>query len=63
VIQALDRVRKAAKQRTKEQFTSLLHHMNVDLLRTAFYALKRKAAPGVDGMIWADYEVCLAPPA
>src|SRR5271169_5815104 len=45
VIQALDRVRKAARQRKKEQFTSLLHHMNVDLLRTAFYALKRKAEP------------------
>jgi RNA-directed DNA polymerase len=57
--QALDRVRKAAKQRKKEQFTSLLHHMNVDLLRTALYALKRKAAPGVDGMMWADYEADL----
>ena len=54
VTQALDRVRKAARQSKKEQFTSLLHHMNVDLLRTAFYALKRKAAPGVDGMMWAD---------
>ena len=61
VIQALDRVRKAARQRKKEQFTSLLHHMNVDLLRTAFYALKRKAAPGVDGMMWADYEADLEP--
>jgi group II intron reverse transcriptase/maturase len=61
VTQALDRVRKAARQRKKEQFTSLLHHMNVDLLRTAFYALKRKAAPGVDGMMWADYEADLEP--
>ena len=61
VTQALDRVRKAARQRKKEQFTSLLHHMNVDLLRTAFYALKRKAAPGVDGMMWADYEADLSP--
>src|SRR5438270_9775438 len=59
VIQALDRVRKAARQRKKEQFTSLLHHMNVDLLRTAFYALKRTAAPGVDGMMWVDYEADL----
>ena len=25
----------------KEQFTSLLHHITVDMLRTAFYALKR----------------------
>src|SRR6266853_3463353 len=61
VTQALDRVRKAARQRKKEQFTSLLHHINVDLLRTAFYALKRKAAPGVDGMMWADYEADLEP--
>ena len=42
VTQALDRVRKAARQRKKEQFTALLHHINVDTLRTAFYALKRE---------------------
>src|SRR5216684_3157518 len=59
VTQALDRVRKAARQRKKEQFTALLHHVNVDTLRTAFYALKRKAAPGVDGMTWKDYEADL----
>src|SRR5712691_10339995 len=52
VTQALDRVRKAARQRKKEQITSLLHHINVYLLRTGFYGLKRKAAPGVDGMTW-----------
>src|ERR1700755_3692954 len=61
VAQALDRVRKAARQRKKEQFTSLLHHLNVDTLRTAYYALKRKAAAGVDGMMWADYEADLEP--
>src|SRR6266851_5557017 len=44
VTQALGRVRLAARQRKKEQFTALLHHINVDTLRTAFYALKRKAA-------------------
>jgi len=44
VTQALDRVRRAARQWKKEQFTALLHHMNVDLLRTAFYALKRKSS-------------------
>lgn len=61
VTQALDRVRQAARQRTKEQFTTLLHHINVDALRTAFYALKRKAAPGVDGVTWQDYEADLEP--
>src|SRR6476619_1635556 len=59
VIQALGRVRLAARQRKEEQFTALLHHINVDTLRTAFYALKRKAAPGVDGMMWQDYEADL----
>ena len=61
VTQALDRVRRAARQWKKVQFTALLHHMNVDLLRTAFYALKRKAAPGVDGVTWEDYEADLEP--
>jgi RNA-directed DNA polymerase len=56
VTQALDRVRQAARQRKKERFTGLLHHINVDTLKTAFYALKRKAAPGVDGVTWQDYE-------
>ena len=59
--QSLDRVRKAARQRKKERFTALFHHINVDTLRTAFYALKRKAAPGVDGMTWQDYEADLEP--
>ncbi len=57
--QSLDRVRKAARLRKKDQFTALFHHINVDTLRTAFYALKRKAAPGVDGMTWQDYEADL----
>ena len=61
VTQALDRVRQAARQRKKEQFTALLHHTSVDTLRTAFYVLKRKAAPGVDGMTWQDYEADLEP--
>src|SRR6516164_10141182 len=46
VTQALSRVRQAARHRKKERFTALLHHLNVDTLRTAFLALKRKAAPG-----------------
>jgi RNA-directed DNA polymerase len=58
---SLDRVRKAARLRKKEKFTALFHHINVDTLRTAFYALKRKAAPGVDGMTWQDYEADLEP--
>src|SRR5215472_7612199 len=59
VTQALNRVRQAARQRKGEKFTALLHHVSVDTLREAFYALKRKAAPGVDGLTWEDYEVDL----
>jgi RNA-directed DNA polymerase len=59
VTQALDRVRQAARLRKKERFTALFHHISVDLLRLAFYALKREAAPGVDGMTWQDYEADL----
>ena len=59
VSQGLERVRQAARQRKKERFTALLHHVTVDLLRESFLALKRKAAPGVDGLTWQDYEAAL----
>lgn len=56
VSQKLERVRQAAKLRKKERFTALLHHITVEFLEQAFYALQRRAAPGVDGQTWADYE-------
>ena len=59
VSQALERVRQAAKARKKERFTALLHHVDPDLLRLSFYALKRNAAPGADGVTWQDYEANL----
>src|ERR1700746_3232584 len=59
VSQALERVRQAARQRKKEKFTALLHHVSVDLLGMAFFALKRDAAPGVDGLTWRTYEADL----
>lgn len=52
----LDRVREAARQRKKERFTALLHHVTVDLLQAAYSCLKRDAAPGVDGLTWREYE-------
>jgi len=61
VSQALDRLRQAARQRKKERFTALLHHINLDLLRMAFLDLKRTAAPGVDGLTWQGYEADLEP--
>src|SRR5215471_210716 len=59
VSQALARIRQAAKLRKKERFTSLLHHVSIDLLRFSFFALKKDAAPGVDGLAWRDYETRL----
>ncbi len=59
VSPGLERVRQAARQRQQERFTALLHHVTVDLLRGAFYALRRKAAPGVDGLKWPDDEADL----
>jgi group II intron reverse transcriptase/maturase len=56
VSQALERVRLAARRGKKEKFTSLLHHADPEMLRASFYALKRDAAPGVDGMTWDTYE-------
>src|SRR6516162_8359107 len=61
VTQALNRVRQAARQGKKVRFTALLHHIDVDTLQQAFYALRRKAAPGVDGVTWQDYEADLEP--
>src|SRR5579864_7311229 len=59
VSQALNRVRQAARQRKQEKFTALFHHLSIPMLRTAFFELKREAAPGADGLTWQDYEVDL----
>jgi RNA-directed DNA polymerase len=56
VSQGLERVRQAARQRKKERFTALLHHVTIKRLRESFFALKRNAAPGVDGWTWRYYE-------
>jgi retron-type reverse transcriptase len=59
VSQGLNGVRQAARERKQERFTALLHHLTVGLLRDSFYALKRQAAPGVDGVTWKEYEAGL----
>jgi RNA-directed DNA polymerase len=51
----LNRVREAARKNGKLRFTALLHHVNVDLLRSSYLKLKKKAAPGVDGVTWEEY--------
>ena len=52
---ALDRVRRVARQDKDARFTALLHDVDVDRLRAAYFALRPKAAPGVDGVTWQDY--------
>jgi RNA-directed DNA polymerase len=56
VSQGLERIRQAARERKTEKFTTLLHHISVEHLETAFFELKENAAPGVDGLTWRDYE-------
>jgi len=52
-------VRQAARKDQRTRFTALLHHVTVSLLRDSYYALKRDAAPGVDGVTWREYETDL----
>src|SRR5262249_9068424 len=59
VSHGLDRVGQAARLRKKERFTALLHHIDVEGLQEGFWSLRRKAAAGVDGMVWKDYEAGL----
>lgn len=56
MFQGLWRVREAAKRNKKIRFSALLHHVTTSFLRDCFYALKRQAAPGVDGVTWQEYE-------
>jgi retron-type reverse transcriptase len=59
VSQGLRGVRERARKNKQERFTALLHHVTPNLLRESFYALKRKAAPGVDGVTWQEYAIGL----
>src|ERR1700746_2707085 len=59
VSQALERIRKVARERKKERFTALFHHISTDLLEEAFDELKENAAPGVDRLTWTAYEADL----
>jgi hypothetical protein len=56
VSQGLSGVRGVAQEKGEERFTALLQHVTVDLLRESFQALKKNAAPGVDGVTWREYE-------
>jgi RNA-directed DNA polymerase len=55
VSQGLSGVRQRAKENRQEKFTALLHHLTIDLLRESYFALQRRAAPGIDGETWQQY--------
>jgi RNA-directed DNA polymerase len=55
VSRGLTGVREAARGNKEQKFTALLHHVTIDLLRDSYSSLKRKAAPGVDGVTWQEY--------
>jgi len=59
VSPGLERLRKAVQEKRDERFTTLLHHVDVDLLTKAYHWLKRDAAAGVDGVTWKAYGVDL----
>jgi RNA-directed DNA polymerase len=52
---ALDRVRQVAIRDKDARFTALMHHVTIDRLLLAYWAISPKAAPGVDGVTWAAY--------
>src|SRR6266536_2833552 len=52
---ALDRVRQVARRDKEARFTALLHHVSLGRLRAAYGAIRPQAAPGVDGVTWAEY--------
>src|SRR5271165_3668094 len=55
VASGLDRVRQVAVRDKEARFTALLHHVTVERLRQAYWAISPKAAPGVDGVTWEAY--------
>jgi RNA-directed DNA polymerase len=52
---ALGRVRQAARKDRNARFTALLHHVTVDRLRRAYWAINPKASTGVDQVTWGTY--------
>ena len=59
VSQAQDCIRGAVTGNKKEKLTALLHHVSIDVLRWGFFSLKKRAAPGIDGVTWDQYAVDL----
>ena len=56
VSMGLEGIREIAKRNRNCRFTALLHHVTPSLLVESFYALRKQAAAGVDGVTWQEYE-------
>jgi RNA-directed DNA polymerase len=54
-LSGLHGVREVAHRDKRTRFTALLHHVTTNLLQDSYYALKREAAPGIDGVTWHEY--------
>lgn len=52
----LTRIAQMAKERPKERFTTLAHHINVENLALAHHDQKVRKAPGVDGTTKVEYD-------
>src|SRR5260370_7126093 len=61
VSQALERIRKVARERKQEKFTALFHHISIGLLEESFFELQENPAPGVNRLTWKAYEPDLHP--
>lgn len=53
-------IAEVAKTRPKEKFTSLMHHINVEMLMACHHELSGNKAPGVDKVTKDEYESNLA---
>jgi len=53
---ALERVREIARKNRDVKFTALFHHITLESLRVAFSGIKKRAAAGIDGVTWAQYQ-------
>jgi hypothetical protein len=56
-VTGADPIREAVTRNRKDELTALLHHINIDVLRTSFFGLKKTAAPGVDEMTWIELRI------
>lgn len=52
---SLERIGQRAAKDKEIRFSNLLSHIKVPLLKWAYQSLRKKAAPGVDGIRWSEY--------